>query len=236
MSEKDEGRVAKLMRKLEKAVEEMYRWDVHMMGLFYSKPRMITIANNMGVIEGYEQIVNDDIPDQMQIYVKPGSSQDMTVRDKQEQAMQMFSSNQLDPITFFERMGFSNPDEQAEKLWKWQNGSLFNAPDVGPEQRARDAVQAILSGEDAEPDPEATLESIQIQAESLRDGTLPWTEDAIEKIEEKMQVEISMVQANKQKQRAEMQASRVPMDIAAQYSDVPQAAEALEQEAAQMEG
>lgn len=233
--EADQGRVAKIIRKLEYGLERIYRWQMHLMKLYYTEERTIMMADNYGNPEGFMKVTNDNIPDGMQLYVKTGSAQPRDIVEEEAKYMAMFQNGQIDPITFFSKIrGFDDPERQAEMLWKWQQGTLFQPPQIGPEEEARQNVEALQRGEiDKIPvNPAATLESVAVYQQALADKTRGLTDDQISALEEVMQIELQQIEGKRSADRATMRSSMIPPDIAAQNMENPEAQAALEQAAA----
>lgn len=210
----EKGRLALMSRHFEMGMEELYKWVVHLMKLFYDEERQFGVEDNQGNIQEFLKIKNDRIPDNLQLYVKVGASQPRDLDVLKADMKDLFSAGKLDPITFFKYWGeFPDPAMTAENLWKWQQGTLFNAPQPSIEDVTRQELDAILKGERVLPNKGATEMSIQIQAEALKDrAQYPFTDQQIKVLEEKIQSELQMVQAQKQKALAQQHEAMMQPD------------------------
>lgn len=216
----EKGRLALMSRHFEMGMEELYKWVVHLMKLFYDEERQFGVEDNQGNIQAFQTIKNDRIPDNLQLYVKVGASQPRDIEVLKADMKDLFMQGKLDPITFFKYWGeFPDPAMTAENLWKWQNNTLFNSPQPSIEDVTRQELDAILKGERVLPNKGATEMSLQIQAEALKDrAQYPFTDQQIKVLEEKIQSEMQMVQAQKQEALAQQREAMVPPDLKNQPS------------------
>lgn len=215
------GRLALMSRHFEMGMEDLYKWVVHLMKLFYDEERQFGVEDNQGNIQSFMVISSDSIPDNLQLYVKVGASQPRDLDVLKADMKDLFMAGKLDPVTFFKYWGeFPDPAMTAQNLWKWQQGTLFNAPQPSIEDVTRQELDAILKGEKVLPNKNATEMSLQIEAEALKDrAQYPFTDDQIKTLEQKIQTEMQMVQAQKQKALAQQREAMIPLDLRQQPVD-----------------
>jgi hypothetical protein len=61
----------------------------------------------------------EEIPNNIKILVKKGSTLPIDKRSKMENAMKLATAGMIDPTTLFEEMGFPAAEERANKLKEW---------------------------------------------------------------------------------------------------------------------
>lgn len=116
----DESRNGTLIEALEQFSDKVFNWWVQLMYVHYDE---LHAASIIGANKSKEYIAlkSDMLDRKLTVTVKEGS---LVPKDPMEQAIQaeeLFKLGALDPITLFDKLGFSNPIESAKKLWMWQN-------------------------------------------------------------------------------------------------------------------
>ena len=213
-----QGRLALQRRHFELGMQEVYEWVLHLMKLFYDEERTVAVFTDEGEVKAWEKISGDMVRDDMQLYVKAGSTEPRDIEIIKANAKELYMGGKLDPETYFTISGdFPDPHEAAIRQWKFEKGTLFEEPQPSIEDVTRDELQAILQGEKVGPNQAANELTIQIQAEAMKDrANYPFTDPQIAVLEQKIQAEMQMVQARKQKQLADQRQAMVPQDIAPQ--------------------
>jgi hypothetical protein len=122
-------------RLLESALLEVYEGWIQLIKMFYTEAKSI---KQMGKKEGYlfDEIINDDVDEGVEPYIRPGSLLPISDAEKTQRAMGLWSSNALDPYTLFAEMGMNNPAELADRLVNWIKFGMVSSED--PDKIAAD--------------------------------------------------------------------------------------------------
>lgn len=136
---------------LEQVADTVYNWWVQMMFVHYDDEHYFVSA---GTKAGGEIITikNQDLAllKTLDITVKEGSLIPKDPLTQRNEAIDLWSAEAIDPITLFTKLEYSDPDDAAEKLLKWQlvkTGALppqaylpnFQVP-TGPQQLPQQGV------------------------------------------------------------------------------------------------
>jgi hypothetical protein len=62
---------------------------------------------------------------------------------KRNEAIDLWGSNGIDPITFFDRLEFPNPRESAKQLFLWMSDPIQLFPDLLEQQQVQMVEQAM---------------------------------------------------------------------------------------------
>ena len=122
LKQADISRIDLLVREVDRAVSEIGNWAVQMMKMFYESEKTIKIYGENGL--KFIQFSRDNIEDGIEVAVKEGSTLQVDELSRRNEAVQLFQIGALDPITLYERLKFSNPEEAAERLVRWLTGQL----------------------------------------------------------------------------------------------------------------
>lgn len=118
---------------LEQFADQYFNWKVQMMYVYYDEPHLRAVMGDERAQQTVE-IVNSELgPVKLTVSVKPGSMLPRDEISEADTAIQLGTANLIDPITMYDKLGFSNPRELAKRLWIWQNApdQLFaDDPDV----------------------------------------------------------------------------------------------------------
>lgn len=96
----------------------LYNWFTQMMYVYYTDERKFPIGldrNKDTVIS----IINTDFEERVSIKVKSGSLVPKDPLTQRNEAMDLWSAQGIDPISFFEKLDFPNPYESAKDLLMW---------------------------------------------------------------------------------------------------------------------
>lgn len=143
----DMGRIDILSRALDRIAQDWYTAMLHMNLVFKTKPVEINSNDEEGtsIVFDRNKFLNPETGELYKIIikVKPGSSMSIDKDARRAEAMQLMQGGMIDPITFFERMDYSNPQEMAKKLFMWQDPQLRMRlfPDLQAEMQAQQQQQ-----------------------------------------------------------------------------------------------
>ena len=133
LRETDVTPVRLLMRNSEVAIEKMLNGWVQLMKLFYDQPHYIGKVAN-GLKEGAGQmLLRDEIPDNLSIRIKVGSSLPTSREVKRMEYQADLARGVLDPLSYLELMDYPNPMKILQRVRNWQMGGIG---DEAPQQGA----------------------------------------------------------------------------------------------------
>ena len=138
----DVSRIDLLVREIDRAVAEMGNWATQLMKLYYVSQKTVKIYGQNGL--KFITFSRDNIEDGIEIAVKEGSTLQVDEVSRRNEALQLFQIGALDPITLYERLKFPNPQEAAEKLWRWQTGQLLPAQQAQTQQMNKPGSQQTI--------------------------------------------------------------------------------------------
>lgn len=127
-SQSDRTPVRYQTRQLENALVKMYEGWVQLMKMFYTEKKAV---KQMGKKEGFlfDEIMNEDVEDGVEPFIRPGSMLPMSEAEKGQRAMGLWNAGALDPYTLFAEMGMSNPSELADRLINWVQLGMVTSED-----------------------------------------------------------------------------------------------------------
>jgi hypothetical protein len=109
----DIGRMDLIVRNVEQAMEEWYNAYLHMIKVYSFEPEILMSA------EEKIELSAEDIPNDVIIMVKKGSTLPTDDRTRMEMAKELAASGMIDPKTLYEEMGYGNVEERAVALEEW---------------------------------------------------------------------------------------------------------------------
>jgi hypothetical protein len=109
----DIGRMDLIVRNVEQAMEEWYNAYLHMIKVYSFEPEILMSA------EEKIELNAEDIPNDVIIMVKKGSTLPTDDRTRMEMAKELAASGMIDPKTLYEEMGYGNVEERAVALEEW---------------------------------------------------------------------------------------------------------------------
>ena len=118
---------------IEQFADQYFNWKVQMMYVYYDEAHLKSVMGDERMQETVS-IINSDLGTvKLTVSVKPGSMLPKDEVAEADTAIQLFTAGKLDPITAYDKLGFSNPKETAKRLWIWENApdQLFaDDPDI----------------------------------------------------------------------------------------------------------
>jgi hypothetical protein len=124
----DMGRLDLIVRNVETVIEEWYNAYLHMVKVYSVEGEILTSVTNEQI-----ELKPEDIPNNITIMVKKGSTLPIDDRTKMDNAIQLASAGMIDPKTLFEEMGYPNTDQRVQALFQWlQMTGKLQAPQQTP--------------------------------------------------------------------------------------------------------
>lgn len=118
---------------VEQVADAYYNWKLQMMYVYYDEPHLRAVVGEERATETVS-ILNSELgTTKLTVSVKPGSMLPKDEVREADLAAELYMAGKLDPITAFDKMGFSNPRETAKRQWIWENApdQLFgDDPDI----------------------------------------------------------------------------------------------------------
>jgi hypothetical protein len=109
----DMGRLDLIVRNVEQVIEEWYNSYLHMIKVYSIGPEIL--SNGKETIE----LQREDIPTNILIMVKKGSTLPIDRRTKYEEAQQLSASGMIPPRMLYEEMGYPDPEKIFQELIQW---------------------------------------------------------------------------------------------------------------------
>lgn len=120
----DLSRVDTITRVLNRGVARLADGVVQLMKMFWTDKKIFRYLDREDAMQ-FLSFVRDDIEDGVVINVKSGNAFPLDPVSKSNRAIQMWQLQAIDPVTFYEQLGFPNPKESAMKLDAWRKGTLL---------------------------------------------------------------------------------------------------------------
>ena len=116
---------------LEKLAEQVYNWDVQLMLVYYDEPHTSAFLGKQRATE-FVSLKNTDLNKKLTVTVKEGSLVPRDTMSRRAEAMELWASNGIDPISFYEALEMPNPREMAKSLYLWQSNPASLFPELAP--------------------------------------------------------------------------------------------------------
>jgi hypothetical protein len=114
---------------LEQFSGKVFNWFTQLMYVYYDEPHTAAVLGNERSKQ-YIQLKNTDFIGKLTVGVKDGSMIPKDPITQRNEAIDLWSSGALDPITFFDRLEFPNPRETAKQLFLWKSDPIQLFPDL----------------------------------------------------------------------------------------------------------
>lgn len=117
---------------IEQVADAIYNWWVQLMFVYYDEEHFILASGMEGGSE-LLQIKNTQFPllKSLQVTVKEGSMVPKDPLTQRNEAMDLWSANAIDPLTFYKRLDVADPAQSTQQLILWQ---MFQKGQIGPQQ------------------------------------------------------------------------------------------------------
>lgn len=178
MQQQDQARIGGGMAAvLEEFATSTLNWFVQLMYVYYDEQHEAIILGDDKAKE-YIKLSQQDFTSKVTVGVKDGSMIPVDPESKRQEAMQLWSQKAIDPITFFSRLGFSNPKESAKNLFLWLSDPIQLFPELAQQaaqqQKPQDKPTVTINYKDVE-DPTAKAQllaeaGIQVQPQQIQQG------------------------------------------------------------------
>ena len=96
----------------------IYNWYVQMMYVYYTNEKEFPIKLGKD-IDNAVTLINSDFIEPVFVKVKSGSLVPKDPLTQRNEAMDLWSAQGIDPISFFEKLDFPNPEQSAKDLLTW---------------------------------------------------------------------------------------------------------------------
>jgi hypothetical protein len=120
-----------ITEQLEQIVDTVYNWFVQFMFVYYDEEQYVLAAGSQG---GHELMgvknTNFILLKTLDITVKEGSLIPKDPLTQRNEAIDLWSANAIDPLTFYKRLDFPDPMQQTNQLILWQ---MFQKGQVPPQ-------------------------------------------------------------------------------------------------------
>lgn len=134
---------------LEQFSDQVYNWFVQLMYVYYDEPHSASVLGQERAKE-YISLVNSEFTSDLSIGVKEGSMIPHDPASQRGEAMELWTQNGIDPITFFDRLEFPNPRESAKNLYLWMSDPVALFPDLQAEQQQNAMLDQQIAQTEAE--------------------------------------------------------------------------------------
>lgn len=152
MQQQDQARIGGgITTVLEEFSDSVLNWFVQLMYIYYD-----------GTQDSYSQVPlsNSEFKTRLLVSVKENSMIPTDPESKRQEAMQLWSERAIDPITFFDRLGFPNPKDSAKNLFLWLSDPVQLFPELAaqikPQTETKPPTEAI-NFKDLPPEGQAQL-------------------------------------------------------------------------------
>lgn len=131
LKDADEGGIALIIRSLKRGIEDIGKWWVHLMKMYYEEEHTGAILGREGS-ERYVSLMRDDIEDGISLYVESGSIEPKDKNAERIEYIDLAKGGFIDPITLLNKLGISNPEEVYEDTELHKAGKLSQHPELQP--------------------------------------------------------------------------------------------------------
>jgi hypothetical protein len=125
---------------LEQFSDKVFNQFTQFFYVYYDEPHIAVVLGKEKAKE-YISIVNSDLFEtKLLVGVKEGSMIPHDPQSKRDEALQLWTEQGIDPITFFDRLEFPNPRESAKQLYLWMSDPIQLFPDLLQQQQEQQAI------------------------------------------------------------------------------------------------
>jgi len=120
---------------LEQFSDQVFNWFVQLMYVYYDEPHSASVLGQERAKE-YITLVNTELTSSLSVGVKEGSMIPKDMLTRRNEAVDLYMSGKLDPVTAFDRMEFPDPKESAKRSVLYLNDPASYLQEYGPQQTA----------------------------------------------------------------------------------------------------
>lgn len=143
MREQDFGVIDDIVEEtINPAAEWMADWAFQFIKLFYTKPHMRKIVGNDGD-SLHAAITQDNVEDGVEVLVSASS---VDKKRRVSEAMQMANMGIIDPLTFFEDIGVTNPKERARRSMMYKMAPQMYLQEYVEDKPVEEQAEQIVEG------------------------------------------------------------------------------------------
>lgn len=169
LKEADQGRPALMTKLFESGIEELGNAWLQLMKVHYTEDHYGKALTDEET-EKYFSLTRDDIPDDVEVKVKVGSTLPIDRVARRQESQEMFRMGLLGPVTTYNRLeDINKPFETAQELQGWaRDMSLPGDPPPMPEGMPPEGE--LMPGEESAPEEEelpASLDEDELEAERI---------------------------------------------------------------------
>lgn len=113
LQEADQTPIRYLTRNIEDALQELFQWVVQIRKIYMTEEKLIEAGDEARFIN------YDAINDSFSVFIKSGSMMPVSREQQRSDAMDMFQSGAIDPLTLHERLDDADPEKTAKRLEAW---------------------------------------------------------------------------------------------------------------------
>lgn len=142
LRETDITPVRLLMRNSEVAITKLLNGWVQLMKLFFDQPHFIGGAGNQYREGAGQMITRDEIPENLSIIIKVGSTLPTSRETKRMEYQADLQRGVIDPLTYLELMNYANPKKILQRVQNWARGIIGDeVPQQGTPQMPQQPLQ-----------------------------------------------------------------------------------------------
>lgn len=136
---------------IEQVADTVYNLWVQMMFVYYDEEHFISTAGSVAGVE-LISLKNSDFPGlkTLTVTVKEGSLVPKDPLTQRNEALDLWSANAIDPLTFYRRLDFANPTEATQQLILWQ---MVQKGQIPPQAYLPSFEMAVSPEQGAPPNP-----------------------------------------------------------------------------------
>lgn len=138
----DESRIGLIADHIEQMVDTIFNWWVQLDYVYTNTPEAAAEAfGNKYAEEWLTLLATPDLP-KLLVSVKEGSLLPKDDTTKRNEAMDLWKMQAIDPISFYDRLGFPDPLETARQVFLWQTnpGAYLGLQSAQPQAPPAEAI------------------------------------------------------------------------------------------------
>lgn len=126
----DIDRLSLIVEQIEQFVDHLYNLAVQTIYVYYTDENVIRY---LGEVDGpkYLKMLKEGPSRRLLVSVKEGSTIPQDPLTKRNEAIDLMQQKLLDPVTFFERLDFPDPEEAARKMLQFQIDPMVTLQEIG---------------------------------------------------------------------------------------------------------
>jgi len=150
---------------LEQFCDQVFNWWVQMMYVYYDEKHTGSVIGKDKAME-FIELSNADIDRKVCVSVKEGSLLPKDEFSEASNAVMLAGINKIDDISLFDKLGFSNPQESAERLYMQNTAPQLLYPEAAKAAvMANQAMQIEQAATDMTINEQATARQIAVKGE-----------------------------------------------------------------------